>query len=339
MAVDHTASRSSPAPTRVHFENVSSLGPVFEVTSERLRPHLAKHGVAGGDIEISIGADGKNFTSAVERADALFGWKFDREIIARHGRHLKWIHLSGAGVDHLLPLDWLPRHTVLTNSRGIHGQKSQEYALMALLLLNSRLPRLLEAQRASRWDPIFTSSISGKTLLVIGLGNMGTGAARWARRLGLHVIGVRRSGRKTAHVDEIHTPDALHDLLPRADFLLLAAPLTPQTRNLIGARELALLPDLAGIVNIGRAGLVDYAALRDELQRGRLSAVLDVFDPEPLPADDPMWGAPNAILTPHCSSDDHDRYIDMSLDLFFRNLVRLRSRKALQNRVSTAHGY
>jgi glyoxylate/hydroxypyruvate reductase len=331
-------SGSLRTPLRMHFENVSSLGDVFKVTEERARRHLAAHGLGTG-IEISIGADGDGFEAAIQRADILFGWRFDREVVARSGRHLSWIHLSGAGIDHLLPLDWLPPNTMLTNSSGIHGRKAGEYAQMALLMLNSRLPELITHQKSAQWKPVFTPSIAGKTVLIIGLGHMGTAAARCAKRMGLYVIGIRRTGRKAAYVDEIAQPENLPGLLPRADFVLVAAPLTPQTRGLIGAKELALLKDHAGIANMGRAGIVDYEALRKELQSGRRSAVLDVFDPEPLPPEDPMWITPNVILTPHCSSDDQDNYIDMSLDIFCRNLARLRARKPLINRVSRIHGY
>ena len=168
---------------------------------------------------------------------------------------------------------------------------------------------------------------------------MGSGAARVAKGLGLYVIGIRRTGRKTAHVDEIAQLGDLSQLLPRANFVVVAAPLTPQTRGLIGAKELALLGDNGGIVNIGRSGIIDYEALRKQLLNGRLAAVLDVFDPEPLPPDDPIWAMPNVILTPHCSSDDQENYIDCSLEIFCRNLKRLRTGKSLINRVSPIHGY
>jgi phosphoglycerate dehydrogenase-like enzyme len=120
-------------------------------------------------------------------------------------------------------------------------------------------------------------------------------------------------------------------VLPRADFVLVAAPLTSRTKHLIGARELDLMKPGAGIVNIGRAGVIDYAALAERLRTGRIGgAILDVFDPEPLPVDSPLWDAPNLVVTPHCSSDDIRQYVPRTLDLVFDNLERLVAGKPLR---------
>src|SRR5262249_26574339 len=159
----------------------------------------------------------------------------------------------------------------------------------ALLMLNNNLPQCFTHQREGRWSQVFGTSISGKTLLIIGVGHVGGGAARWAKRFGLHVIGIRRSGRPHRHVDEMHGPDALRRLLPRADFVLVAAPHTQATHRLLGAREIALMKNGAGLVNYSRARLVDYEALAARLRKNEMSAVLDVFDPEPLPSSSPLW--------------------------------------------------
>ncbi len=209
---------------------------------------------------------------------------------------LRWVHAHGAGINHLLPLDWLPRRAVLTNSRGIHAEKADEYTIMALLMLNNRLAESFSNQRRARWEQLFSSSIVGKTVLIVGVGHIGAGAAKWAKRFGLRVIGIRRSGRRHVHVDEMHQPPALRELLPRADFVLITAPHTDETTHLIGARELGLMKDGAGLVNYSRANLVDYDALRPELSSGRLSAILDVFDPEPLPDSSPLWNTPNLVI-------------------------------------------
>jgi phosphoglycerate dehydrogenase-like enzyme len=200
-------------------------------------------------------------------------------------------------------------------------------------MLNNGLPRIVWNQRRGKWEQFFNTSIATKTLLIVGVGHVGGGAAKWAKKLGLHVIGIRRTGRPHRHVDEMYTAEALRKLLPRADFLLVSAPLTDATRHMIGAKELALLKPGAGLINYSRANLVDYGALLRRLESGELTAILDVFDPEPLPRSSPLWKAPNLIVTPHCSSDDREQYTPRTLDLVFRNMERFLERKPLLNRV------
>ena len=131
----------------------------------------------------------------------------------------------------------------------------------------------------------------------------------------------------------MHTTGRLDDLLPQADFVFVAVPLTPETRNLLDARRQALMKRGAGLVNVGRAATVDYEALTANLRSGHLSgAVLDVFDPEPLPPGSPLWSAPNVIVTPHVSADDGDSYVPLTLELVFRNLDRLARREAARKR-------
>jgi glyoxylate/hydroxypyruvate reductase A len=206
-------------------------------------------------------------------------------------------------------------------------------------MLNNRVPEMVTNQRRAEWHQIFNTGIAGKTLLIIGVGSVGGGAADWAKRLGLHVIGIRRTGKKHRSVDEMHTPKALHRLLPKADFVLMTTPHTEATHHLLGATEIGLLKNGAGLVNYSRANLVDYDALRARLERHELSAVLDVFDPEPLPSASPLWTTPNLIMTPHSSSDDREQYTPRTLDLVFRNMARFIAGKPLRNRVDPTLQY
>jgi phosphoglycerate dehydrogenase-like enzyme len=150
----------------------------------------------------------------------------------------------------------------------------------------------------------------------------------------MRVIGIRRTGRGHRSVDAMHRPEDLPRLLPEADFVLIAAPHTDATHHLIGTGEIALLKRGAGLVNYSRANLVDYEALRARLERGEISAVLDVFSPEPLPSNSPLWQTPNLIITPHSSSDDTERYTPRTLDLVMRNAARFLAGKKLVNRVN-----
>jgi glyoxylate/hydroxypyruvate reductase A len=326
-------------PLHLHVENSRDLGEVFQATPKRVKEALARHPRLAGKVRVTIGNDGDIYARAMRTAHVLFGWRFDRADLAEKAPNLRWVHAHGAGINHLMPLDWLPRGAVLTNSRGVHGEKAEEYTLMAILMLNNRMPRILNNQSRARWEQPFSSSVAGKTLLVVGVGHIGGGAAKWARRFGMTVLGIRRTGRPHRHVDEMHVPAALPRLLGRADFVLIATPHTKDTHHLIGRRELDLMKPGAGLINYSRAALVDYRALAAKLRKGELSAILDVFDPEPLPHSSPLWKLPNLVITPHCSSDDTERYTPTTLDLICRNLERLIAGKPLLNRVSPTHQY
>jgi phosphoglycerate dehydrogenase-like enzyme len=254
-------------------------------------------------------------------------------------RDLRWIHLVSAGVNHLLPLDWLPSGVALTNSSGVHAELAGEYGAAALLALNFRLPAHATHQRRGYWDQVFNAPIRGKTVVLIGLGAIGGSVARHARRLGLRVLGVRRSGHRHSHADAVFRPAALRDLLPRADFVVVTAPLTPQSRHLLSARELHLLPPHAGVVNMSRAELVDYKTMASKLEAGELGgAIIDVCNPEPLPPDSPLWHVRNLLITPHVSSDPTD-YVERMTRIFLDNLDRLLSGRSLRNQIDRAAGY
>ena len=229
---------------------------------------------------------------------------------------------------------------MLTNASGVHGPKGGEYAMTALLMLNHRVPHFATAQRAGRWEQAFTTPIAGKTVLILGVGAMGSAAARLARRFGLRIFGVNRSGKANPLVDRMYTPAALRRALPQADFVLATLPLTAETRGLVGRAELDLLPHHAGIVNLGRGAVIDNDALADKLRRGELSgAVLDVFSEEPLPASSPLWTVPNLIISPHCAADNSTSYAERALDIFVGNLERYLAGRRLVNLVDKTLGY
>jgi phosphoglycerate dehydrogenase-like enzyme len=330
---------SPDRPFHLHIENTSSLGEVFEVSKKRLREALARHPGLADRVKVTIGCDGDIYERSLRTADALFGWSFDRRDLARRAPRLRWVHAHGAGVNHLFPLDWLPAGAVLTNSRGIHGSKASEYAIMAVLALNNRLPEIVTNQKRARWKQLYSTSIAGKTLLIVGVGSVGGDTAKLAKQLGLRVLGLRRSGKAHRHVDEMFRPKDLARVLPKADFVLVTAPHTQDTHHMLDAQMLDRMKPGAGLVNYSRAQLVDYDALSKKLERGELTAVLDVFDPEPLAPDSPLWQMPNLLITPHCSSDDEKRYTPDTLDLVFRNVARLLEGKPLLNRVRPELGY
>ena len=325
---------------RLHIEGLRARPEVYHLNEARWAAACARHRALARRVEASIGWDGEILERALGESDFLLGIRNRIDRLVERAPRLKWIHVTMAGVDRFLPLDWLPPGAVLTNNHGAHGVKAEQYMHMAYTMLNTRMPEIAANQHARRWQQLFSPSIIGKTALIVGLGDLGQGAARAAKKLGLKVVGVSRSGKRVPGVDVAHKSAALDRLLPTADYLVLAMPLTPATRNLMTRARFDLLKPSAGVVNIARAQVVDYEALVAKLKRGELAgAVVDVADPEPLPPESPLWDTPRLVITPHISCDDGEHYLDISLDLWFANFERFLDGKALKNRVDAARGY
>ncbi|MBM3359150.1 MAG: D-2-hydroxyacid dehydrogenase [Betaproteobacteria bacterium] len=325
---------------RVHVENARSKAALHQITPAQWDAACARHPELARRLEASLGWDGDVLEGALRNAEIVIGVPALRERLSERAPRLKWLHATSAGVDRVLPLDWLPKGVAFTNNRGAHGAKAEQFMRMAYSLLHMRMPEIVANQHARRWQQLFSPGIAGKTALVIGLGDLGMGAVRAAKQLGLKVIGVSRGGKKVRHADAVHAIPALDGLLPEADFVVLAVPLTPGTRHLLDRSRLDLMKPTAGVINIARAAVADYTALAEKLERGELAgAVLDVVEPEPLPQDSPLWGTRNLIITPHISCDDGDHYMDITLDLWFANLARYVKGQTLRNRVDPRRGY
>jgi phosphoglycerate dehydrogenase-like enzyme len=211
---------------------------------------------------------------------------------------------------------------------------------MAVLMLANRIPQMVTNQRAGRWEKLWGSVLAPHRITIVGLGTLGGATARHAAAFGMQVTGVRANPAPHPHCARVVGTDALDDILPETDFLVLACPLTVATRNLLDKRRIGLLPKHAGLVNIGRGELLDQDALCDALEAGSLSgAVLDVFTPEPIPAGHRLWTTPNLIITPHTSADDPATYNPRSLDIFLDNLRAWRDGLPLPNRFDIVRGY
>ena len=323
----------------LHIENSSRGSPLAHVHEPQFEQARARHPDVAQRVRVTIGWDGSTLDAVLATADFMIASRPPRENLPARAPRLKWIQTTGAGIDHLLPLDWLPRAVTLTNNSGPHGPKCEDFCLMALLALGTRLPQFTHQQQKRVWASAFTPVIAGKQCLVVGFGDIGQAAGRAAKRLGLEVVAVTRSGTGGGPCDSMLPVSRLDDALPSADFVVVAAPLTPETRGLLSRARLAKLRSSAGLVNVARAPLVDYDALVEMLEHDRLSgAILDVHEPEPLPAESPLWGAKNLIVTPHVSSDAPD-YVATLLDAWFANFRRMLAGEPLANVVDRARCY
>lgn len=327
------------AALHLHLESASKRNPLFHLTEERWAAAAKRHRALARRLTVTIGWDGDILDAALKTADLMINSNPPRERLRERAPRLKWIQTTGAGIDALMPLDWLPAGITLTNNSGAHGAKAEDSCAMALLMLNAQMPRVLDAQREHLWRPAYTTPVSGKTVVVIGFGDLGLAAGRAAKKLGLKVIAVTRSGKAGRPADAVYPVSRLDQALPKADFVIVTTPLTPQTRGLLNRARLEKIKAGAGIVNIGRAPVIDYIALRALLEKGALSgAVLDVFEPEPLPPDSPLWNTPGLVVMPHISCDD-PRYIDMLFDRWFENFGRHVAGRPLRNIVDRRLGY
>jgi phosphoglycerate dehydrogenase-like enzyme len=322
---------------RLHIQN-DPLSPNDAVTPPRFAAGARRVPELRRRLRVTFGVDPPALEEGLREAEILMAAHVEGRELGTRAPRLRWIQSTSAGVEKLVPL--LPSDVVLTNASGVHIPKGGEYAMTALLMLNHGVPHFVTRQRERRWDPIFMTPIAGRTVVIVGVGQIGGEVARLARRFGLRVLGVRRSGRPHRWVHRMFTTKNLRAALRQADFVVVTTPLTPETRGLIGMKELDCLPRGAGLVNLGRGTVVDYDALSAKLWARDLSgAVLDVFHQEPLPPESPLWSTPNVIVSPHCAVDDGRAYVSRCLDIFFDNLRRYLGGRPLRNVVDRELGY
>ena len=333
-----TASKPSKK-LRVHVTHSDSTVESQRINPTRIRAASKKFPGMLSRVEIVYGDGPTSLDASLPEADVLvMAGSIDLPGLKARAPKLRWIQSCSAGVEKLIP--FVPDGITLTNASGVHGPRGGEYGMTAVLMLNSRVPSFVTNQQAVRWEQIHTTPVAGKTLVLLGVGAIGGEIARLAKRFGMRVLGVTRSGKPHRWVDRMFRPKQFAQVLPKADFVVATLPLTPETKGLLGRAELDLLPRHAGVVNLGRGRVIDYDALVEKLRKGELSgAVLDVFYEEPLPADSPLWSVPNLILSPHGAVDDESVYVDRCLDIFFDNLKRFLAGRPLNNVVDTRVGY
>lgn len=307
--------------------------------------HVAKLTEAFPHLQIESVARNSALADALERyqPEVMFSVNissdapFPRDAVLECSS-LKWVCVGGSGTDHIGP--WDAAQLSVSNSAGVASQMMAEYALGSFIHFNIDVPGLMKDQAARYWDRSRTVvSLDGKTILIVGLGSTGRALAKLAKAFGMTVIGTRARVQNTPNCDEVHGPDSLPQLWPRADYVAVCTPRLPSTKGLVNSASFDLMKPGAVLANVARGGVVDEAALIKALESGHLrGAAMDVFSTEPLTDNDPIWNAPNMLISPHCSAV-HSGWEDASVDRFAANLERYLSGEALLNVVDPDRGY
>lgn len=290
------------------------------------------------DVRFLEARSQEDLAAAIPEADIAFSSMVREQSFARAGR-LRWIHSSAAGVGATLFPALVESDVVLTNSRGVQAPAIGEHILASVLAWRRGLHLAARRQHAAVWaqDELALHAappLSDMHALVVGMGSIGTEAARLLRAVGAQVEGVARRARQG-----VHATGALPDLLPEADVVVITAPHTPETDRLFDRAMLARMKPGSLLVNVGRGRIIDEAALAEALEQGRPGgAALDVFEREPLPADSPLWRMENVIVTPHTAGSSA-RFWEGLVELFSRNLERWRRGEPLENVVDKRRGY
>jgi phosphoglycerate dehydrogenase-like enzyme len=296
-------------------------------------------------VEVVSVEDEAALPAALADAEVFVGWRVPPEYFSAAGQ-LRWLHSASAGVEDCLFPALVESEVILTNSTGLHATCIPEHVLGTMLILARNFHEAQRLQQRAEWNRFAVIAFAGGIrelhggrLAVLGAGPIGANLARIAGALGMQIRVVRRDPGRPVDGAEVCGPAQLHEVLGWADFVVVAVPLTEETRGLIGVAELRAMRADAFLINIARGEVIDETALVECLRAGGLAgAALDVFSEEPLPADHPLWTLPNAILTPHVSGYT-PAYFDRMLGIFEDNLGRYVDGRPLRNVVDKRRGY
>lgn len=311
------------------------------------RPLWAGYGEVAGPDDESDEEARRNLETIMARTEVLLSNPVVPDDVATLAPVLKWLQLTSAGVDRLLDAPVFRAGITVTTASGIHAVPISEYVLGAMIAFAKGFPKAFRAQAEGVWRPYWPDELEGRTVGVIGMGAIGARVAHLAHHLGMRVLAIRRSTERRSpgkdagapHIDEFLPPRDLPNLLAESDYVVVAVPLTGESRGLIGEAELRMMKPSAVIINIARGAVIDEGALVRALKEGWIAgAALDVYQMEPLPQDSALWGLENVILTPHISGGT-PRYMERAVDLFCENLRHYLAGEPLRNVVDPTRGY
>lgn len=317
---------------------------VLVLASDLADPELKLLAELPEECSLAVGNSVEAFERLAEDATVIFSWsvggKLLRDVFAMCPK-VRWVHSRAAGLDTVLFPALIESEVPLTNGRGVFSQSLGEFALGAILYFAKDLRRMVANQEAGRWEAFDIVEIAGQTVGIVGYGDIGHAVAKRVHPMGMHVLALKRHAAKAADplLERTYAPSERLEMISRCDYIVASAPLTPETRGMIGEAEFAAMKPTAVVVNIGRGPVIDEAAMVRALTEGRIKgAALDVFDTEPLPADHPFWTLKNVLISPHCADHTPD-WMEQAMRFFLAQFQRFEAGEPLHNVVEKRRGY
>lgn len=315
------------------------------VMADPAAPALKELDAIGPGVTVRIDKTADALGEAVRDARVLFNWtgsKAEVKKVLETAPKLEWIHAMYAGLDRSLFPELIESPIPLTNGSGVFSQSLGEFVMLGILYFAKDVPRRIRAKAEHKWDVFDNAEISRQTVGIVAHGDIGRAVARRAKAMGMRVLAQRRNTARRAgdeDVDRVYAASELHAMLPECDYVAVTAPLTEETRGMIGTREFELMKPSAVILNVGRGPVIDETAMVEALRSKRIrGAALDVFDVEPLPAENPLWDLDNVFMTSHCA-DHVDGWVESAVVFFLEQFRRWQNREPLRNVVDKRAGY
>jgi phosphoglycerate dehydrogenase-like enzyme len=316
------------------------------VLANPAEPQLAMLAALPEKTSLAVGDSPAAFENAAAGADVIFNCSAGRDLLRAvfaMAPHVRWVHSRAAGLDNLLFPELVESPVPLTNGTGVFSASLGEFALAAILYFAKDFRRMIRNQMAGRWEQFDVHEISGQTVGIVGYGDIGRAVATRVRSMGMRVLAVKRHGPPIYNVDplvdKIYSPEQRCEMIALCDYVVVAAPLTPETRSMIGEAEFAAMRPDSVIINVGRGPVIDEPAMLKALTGGRIKgAGLDVFTHEPLPEGHPFYKMENVLLSPHCADHTMD-WLEQAMQFFLENFERYRKGEPLRNIVDKKLGY
>jgi len=317
------------------------------VLASPAEPQLALLRQLPQETDVAVGNSVDAFRSASRNATIILNWSGSGALLREAFQmcpNLQWVHTRAAGLDSVLFRELIESPVPLTNGTGVFSPSLAEFVLAAILYFAKDFRRMIRNQYAGVWEAFDVLPVSGSTVGIIGYGDIGRAVAKRTRAMGMRVLALKRHSPPLFKlddplVDQIYSPDRRIEMLSRCDYVVVSAPLTSETRSMIGKAEFAAMKTTAVIINVGRGPIIDEAAMINALFERRIKgAALDVFDQEPLPDRHPFYTLENVLLSPHCADHTPD-WLDQAMQFFLTQFERFRKGEPLVNLVNKKQGY
>jgi phosphoglycerate dehydrogenase-like enzyme len=308
-------------------------------------PQLAMLEALPPNVGLAVGNNVEAFARAAPEASIVFNWSGSgallREVLGMCPA-VRWVHCRAAGLDDLLSPELIANPVPLTNGSGVFSPPLGEFVLGAILYFAKDFRRLIRNQIAGVWEQFDVAEVSGQTAGIVGYGDIGRAVATRLKAMGMNILAVRRTAPGTGAdplVSKYYGPEGLAEMIPQCDYVVVTAPLTAETRGMVGARQFAAMKPGAVIINVGRGAVIDEQAMIQALSEKRIrGAALDVFAAEPLPAGHPFFHLENVLLSPHSTDHTYD-WLERAMQFFLEQFERFAKGEPLLNVVDKTRGY